>query len=208
MILIADYGMGNLSSIIKAFEYVGEKISITKDPDMLKKADKIVLPGVGAFQTAMENISKNGMDDSIKDEISKGKPFLGICLGFQLLFSGSEETRKENDQVTGKSGMGIVEGRVVRFRDDMGLKVPQIGWNSVYPDSGCSILNKYAERYFYFVHSYYPAQTGDDIKGRAYCEYGERFVCAIEKDNILACQFHPEKSGDAGIELIRDWSSL
>jgi len=205
VILIADYGMGNLKSIIKAFEYVGEKISITKDPDMLKKADKIVLPGVGAFQQAMENISKNGMDDSIKDEIKKGKPFLGICLGFQLLFSGSEEKSKENCQL---KGMGIIEGSVVRFKDDMGLKVPQIGWNSIYPDSGCRILDKYAEKYFYFVHSYYPAHTGDDVKGKAYCEYGERFVCAIEKDNILACQFHPEKSGDAGIGLIRDWALL
>lgn len=208
MILIADYGMGNLSSIIKAFEYVGERISFTKDPDMLKKADKIVLPGVGAFQIAMENITKNGMDDAIKEEIRKGKPFLGICLGFQLLFSGSEEIRKENDQVTGTDGMGIIKGRVVKFPDDMGLKVPQTGWNSIYPDGGCRILNKYADRYFYFVHSYYPTETENDVKGKAYCEYGKRFVCAIEKDNILACQFHPEKSGDAGIELIRDWASL
>lgn len=203
MIAVIDYGMGNIGSIIKAFSFIGQKVFIVNDPDLLNKYDKIVLPGVGAFAKAMENLSSKGMADAVTEQIKKGKTFLGICLGYQLLFETSEEEFSEDKHLV--TGMGLLNGNVKKFREDISLKIPQIGWNSIKTNENMRILKDFDEKYFYFVHSYYASIQNSSEQDYALTQYGITFPSAVEKDNILACQFHPEKSGDEGINLLRKW---
>ena len=203
MISIVDYGMGNLRSVSKAFETQGYAAHITSSPDEIRNANGLVLPGVGAFGECMANLERHGLVEPIKEYISSGKPFLGICLGFQILFETSEES-------PGVSGLGHFKGKVVRFPDfgEKRIKVPQMGWNRINFQPGSPVLNNIPEgTWFYFVHSYYvkPESNGLSV---ITSNYGIEFAAAVEKDNIFACQFHPEKSGQQGLELVKNFARL
>lgn len=204
MITIIDYGMGNLRSVQKAFELFCPKVEVTSSARDIAAADKVVLPGVGAFGKAMEELQKKGLVGAIRDSIKIGKPFLGICLGIQLLFSESEEAG-------GVKGLGILKGKVKRFKNTTGLKIPHMGWNKVvisHKSQATSILNGVPDgSYMYFVHSYY---VEPEDKGVVLCEtgYGDNFTSAIQKDNICAFQFHPEKSQKVGLNIIKNFADL
>lgn len=204
MIAIVDYGMANLRSVEKALLIVGGDPVITNDPAVISKAKKVVLPGVGAFCASMENLNRSGLRESVTLAIASGKPFLGICLGLQMLFSNSTE-------MGSSSGMGILQGEVVRFFEGAkpeaanGLKVPHIGWNSISPRLNSKLLNGVGEgERVYFVHSYYPVPKNQDVIS-ATCSYGIDFCCAVERDNMAATQFHPEKSGAVGLQILRNF---
>lgn len=198
MIVIVDYGMGNLPNVKRALNLYSEDVVISSDIEIIKKADKILLPGVGAFGDAMRNIDKLGMREVLV-EASKIKPFLGICLGMQLLFEGSEEDSSEK-------GLGIIKGSVKKFKD-IELKVPEIGWNSVKKPKESKILKGLADgSYFYFVHSYHVVPEEEVAAGVT--EYGYEFVSVIEKGNIMATQFHPEKSHDEGLKILKNFVEL
>jgi len=209
MIVIVDYGMGNLRSVHKGFEKVGFPAVVTQDPGSIRKASGLVLPGVGAFKKAMENLTELGLVEPIKEFIAGGKPFLGICLGLQLLFSESEEFGVQ-------SGLGIFAGRVVRFpfsnpgspptRDS--LKVPHMGWNAVQLQKRVPILEGIEDGvHFYFVHSYYPSPDDRDIVATT-TDYGGEFVSSISRGKLFACQFHPEKSQAVGLKILRNFGTL
>jgi len=203
VISIVDYGMGNLRSVSKAFETQGFEVSVTSSPDDINKASGLVLPGVGAFGECMANLKRLGLIEPIKDYINSGRPFLGICLGFQILFEESEES-------PGVNGLGLFKGRVVRFPDfgERRIKVPQMGWNTINFVSGSGLLNSIpVGTWFYFVHSYYvdPEENGLSI---ITSNYGIEFTAAVEKDNVFACQFHPEKSGRYGLDLVKNFAEL
>ena len=203
MISIVDYGMGNLRSVSKAFETQGYAAHITSSPDEIRNANGLVLPGVRAFGECMANLERHGLVEPIKEYISSGRPFLGICLGFQILFESSEES-------PGVSGLGHFKGKVVRFPDfgEKRIKVPQMGWNTINFQPGSPVLNNIPEgTWFYFVHSYYvkPESNGLSV---ITSNYGIEFAAAVEKDNIFACQFHPEKSGQQGLELVKNFARL
>jgi len=203
MISIVDYGMGNLRSVSKAFETQGFAVSITNDPEDIKNANGLVLPGVGAFGECMANLGRLGLVEPIKEYIKSGSPFLGICLGFQILFEESEES-------PGISGLGLFKGRVVRFPDfgEKRIKVPQMGWNTINFDSSSAVLNNIPEgTWFYFVHSYYVDPEKNGLK-LITSNYGIDFTAAVEKENIFACQFHPEKSGNQGLEIVKNFAKL
>ncbi len=198
MIAIVDYGMGNLASVKKALDYIGEESVITDDSSDISKAGGVILPGVGAFAPAMENLALKGLDTALINACASGKPFLGICLGMQLLMDGSEEgvTVKAGSHAQ-ISGLGIIPGKVRRF-PDMGLKIPQMGWNSLIDCKG-SLLTE--GDYVYFVHSYYcDPQHKSDIA--AMTDYGITYCSALESGNVFATQFHPEKSGEAGLQIL------
>ncbi|MBE7069571.1 MAG: imidazole glycerol phosphate synthase subunit HisH [Ruminococcaceae bacterium] len=202
MIAIIDYGMGNLASVAKALKYLNYDSVITSDPKVISASSGVILPGVGAFAPAMENLRSKGLDSVIIDSAFSGKPFLGICLGMQLLMDGSKEGvnlgSAMGDYVT---GLGIIPGRVRRF-ETTDLKVPQIGWNKLVDCKG-SILTE--GDYVYFVHSYYCIpEHQDDAAG--YAEYGIKYCCALEHDNVFATQFHPEKSGEAGLQILNKFA--
>ena len=204
MIAIIDYGMGNLRSVAKALEAVGATdVRITSDPGIISQADKIVLPGVGAIKEAMRELRRLRLIKVIKDNILK-KPFLGICLGLQLLFSESEEGGKIQ-------GLGIFPGKVKRFPDK--LKVPHMGWNQIKTKNQKSkIINPFLKNttdnaYFYFCHSYYVTPKDKRLIA-ATTDYGREFVSAIARDNLFACQFHPEKSQKAGLALLSNFVKL
>lgn len=208
MIRIVNYGMGNLRSVQKALELLGEQAAFTKDPKEVANAEKLILPGVGAFGAAMRNLEKLDLVQPIRDFALSGKPFLGICLGMQLLLEESEEQGLFK-------GLGIVPGRVVRFfhshkYDDSiaGLKVPHMGWNTIsIKNSNCPLLAGIPDgASFYFVHSFYPAPPEDWISAATF--YGEEFCSVIWKDNVFATQFHPEKSGAVGLRLLRNFSNI
>lgn len=196
MIAIIDYGMGNLGSVKKAFDFLSVESFVTSDGNDLKKADKIVLPGVGAFEDAMNNLHRYRLTDRIIEEINQKKPFLGICLGLQLLFEHSEEGNHPK-------GLSVLKGTVEKFDDAMKLKIPHMGWNDIQSEN-TAYLSRFNHQYFYFVHSFYVKPANEMTC--AYTTYGNRFVSAVEKENILACQFHPEKSGDAGLRLLKEWA--
>jgi len=203
MISIVDYGMGNLRSVSKAFETQGFAVSITSSPNDINKANGLVLPGVGAFGECMVNLKRLGLVEPIKDYINSGRPFLGICLGFQILFEESEES-------PGVKGLGLFKGRVVRFPDfgEKRIKVPQMGWNTINFDSSSHVLNNIPEgTWFYFVHSYYVDPNSNGLS-LITSNYGIDFTAAVEKDNLFACQFHPEKSGRQGLDLVRNFAKL
>ena len=199
MIQIVDYGMGNLRSVQKAFEFLGFEASITSNKNDLMNASHIVLPGVGAFADAAKNLLESGVQEVMLSEIEKGKPFIGICLGMQLLFDKSFENGEYE-------GLGLVPGIVKRF-EVKGLKVPHMGWNNLIIKDNELFENDGIEKYVYFVHSYHASDVPDEyIIGEA--EYGYRFTAAVQKDNVFGLQFHPEKSGDVGLAMLKNFGEL
>lgn len=193
MIAIMDYGMGNLRSVQKAFEYLGFAVRVTEDPQQVLQADHIVLPGVGAFRDAMARLHETGLDAAAAEAVKKGIPLLGICLGMQLLFEGSQENGYYE-------GLGLLPGVIARFPDN-GLKVPHMGWNTLKTRDSV-LFDAGANPSVYFVHSYLMADISPEWTS-ATSEYGIEFTAAAEKGTLLAAQFHPEKSGAAGIEMLR-----
>ncbi len=196
MIAIMDYGVGNLFSVEKAFLYLGADAVVTCNADILRKADKIVLPGVGSFGDCMKNLQGSGLIPTLTDQVQNGIPLLGICVGLQILFEDSDES-------PGVSGLGFLRGHVRRIRAE-GLKIPHMGWNSLQIGQ-CDFFDGLPEEpYVYFVHSYHAVPDDEGIIA-ATTDYGERLTAAVEKDNIFATQFHPEKSGDIGIHIIQNF---
>ena len=202
MIAIIDYDAGNIKSVEKALEKLGEETCITRDKDILLNADKVILPGVGAFGSAMEKIHTYGLYDVIHEIVKKGTPFLGICLGLQLMFEESEEA-------PGVKGLGILPGKIVKIPDRNGtLKIPQIGWNSLqFPNKGRLYEGLTEGCYVYFVQSYY-LQAKDPSCVVATTEYGVNIHASVEKDNVFACQFHPEKSSTVGLKILENFIHL
>ncbi|MBT5027941.1 MAG: imidazole glycerol phosphate synthase subunit HisH [Nitrospinaceae bacterium] len=206
MIAIIDYGMGNLRSVQKGFEAVGAEAIITSDSQKIRSAKSVVLPGVGAFQDCMENLEKLNLIDTVCQSAQSGKPFLGICLGLQLLFNQSVEFGQVD-------GLGILPGKVVGFKDippgsGEPLKIPHMGWNTVRADPGYSLFDSVPdESYFYFVHSYYIVPQDTEIVATT-TSYGIDFVSGIHHENIHAFQFHPEKSQRLGLTILKNFSNL
>lgn len=201
MIAIIDYDAGNIKSVQKAIEYLGDKVIVTRDANEIRRADKVILPGVGQFGDAMQKLRRYGLDQLIRESVAVGKPFLGICLGLQLLFESSEESE-------GVSGLGILKGKILRFPKDTGLKIPQIGWNSLqFPSKGKLFQGIEEESYVYFVHSYYLRAENEEIVCGT-TEYGVTVHAAIEQENLFACQFHPEKSSSVGLKILNNFIKL
>ncbi len=201
MIAIIDYDAGNLKSVEKALTFLGQKVTVSRDRDTILGADKVILPGVGAFGDAMGRLEAYGMVEVIKETVNQGTPFLGICLGLQLLFERSDES-------PGVKGLGILKGEIVRIPDKEGLKVPHIGWNSLkLQNDGRLFQGLTEEPYVYFVHSYY-LKSGEPETVRASTEYGVHIHASVEKGNVFACQFHPEKSGDTGLAILKNFANL
>ena len=202
MTAIIDYDAGNIRSVEKALLALGEEAIVTRDKDIILSADRVILPGVGAFGDAMNKIRGYGLEDVIKEVINKGTPFLGICLGLQLMFERSDESK-------GVSGLGILKGEILRIPDEPGLKIPHIGWNSLkYPNQGKLYLGIPEQSYVYFVHSYYLKAEEDDIVVAA-TEYGNTLIHAsMEKNNVFACQFHPEKSSEVGLTILKNFINI
>lgn len=200
MIAITDYGAGNLHSVKNALDFLGEKSIITGNADKIAAADKVILPGVGAFGDAMASLRRSGLDTVIKDTAKSGKPLLGICLGLQLMFQKSEESPNVE-------GLGIFDGKIVKI-PDRGLKIPHIGWNDLEIAKNSRILKNLGDKpYVYFVHSYY-LNADDESIVSAYTNYGERLGVAVERDNVFAVQFHPEKSGDTGLTILKNFTEI
>lgn len=200
MIAIIDYDMGNLRSVHKAFEAVGHRAVVTRDARVIGDASHVVLPGVGAFGDCMANIERYGLVEPIRASIRSGKPFLGICLGLQVLFSESEEFGPHK-------GLDIVHGTVRRFAAGPGLKVPHMGWNQVHFQGMCPLFDGIADGAdWYFVHSYF-VDPCDKRLAASTTTYGDSFVSSIWKDNVVACQFHPEKSQAVGLRLIKNFGA-
>lgn len=198
MTAIIDYDAGNIKSVEKALLFLGEQVCVTREREKILSADRVILPGVGSFGKAMERIRSYGLEDVIKEIVSRGTPFLGICLGLQLLFERSEECE-------GVAGLGILRGEIIRIPEKEGGKVPQIGWNSLrYPRKGRLFEGVAEESYVYFVHSYYLKAEDEGIV-TASTEYGVLIHASVEKDNIFACQFHPEKSSQVGLTILKNF---
>ena len=201
MIALIDYEAGNIKSVQNALKFLGQEAVLTRDRDLIWKADKVILPGVGAFGDAMDRIRDYDLEDVIHSVTDRGTPFLGICLGLQLLFEESEES-------PGARGLGILPGKVSRIPEGEGRKVPQIGWNDLsYPKKGRLFEDVPEGSYVYFVHSYYLHADDRDIVA-AQTEYGVTIDASVEKDNVFACQFHPEKSGRVGERIIKNFLEL
>jgi len=202
VITIVDYGMGNLASVNNAIKRYTDQVVVSSMPDDIKKTDKLILPGVGAFKDAYDEIGKRGLINSILDFIKSGKPFLGICLGLQLLFTKSFEGGEYK-------GLDIIKGGVVSLQKDKGIKIPHMGWNNLKPEKpNCPLLKGVSEQaYMYFVHSYYVVPEDASVVATT-TDYGSRFCSMIWKDNIYAMQFHPEKSQEEGLKIIKNFVSL
>lgn len=201
MIAIIDYDAGNIKSVEKAMILLGQEVTITGDREEILKADKVILPGVGAFGDAMGNLRRTGLDRVIRETVDKGTPFLGICLGLQLLFERS-------DEAPGVDGLGILKGEIVRIPEADGLKIPHMGWNSLHLEHDGRLFREIREgEYVYFVHSYYLKAEDENIV-KASTEYGVHIHASVEQDNVFACQFHPEKSSDAGIRILKNFVEL
>ncbi len=201
MIAIIDYGAGNILSVQKALDHIGCENVVTSDAAVISSADGAVLPGVGSFGDAMDNLGAGGLVGTVKDFAASGKPFLGICLGLQVLFDSSEESPDVQ-------GLSLMTGSVRRFPSDMGLKIPHIGWNSIEYDRDCPIFKGLSDNpYVYFVHSYY-LEAADKGVVSAVADYGIKFHAAVWKDNVFATQFHPEKSGNVGLQILRNFVGL
>ncbi|MBS0155772.1 MAG: imidazole glycerol phosphate synthase subunit HisH [Nitrospira sp.] len=198
MIAVIDYGMGNLRSVSKAFEAVGQQAIVTRDAAAIRNASHIVLPGVGAFGDCMANLKQYQLVEPIKGAIRAGKPFLGICLGFQLLFTESEEFGRHE-------GLDVFPGKVRAFSKEQALKVPHMGWNQVNIQKPCPVFEGIADgSNWYFVHSFFVEPADQQITATT-TSYGLPFTSSIWKDNVVACQFHPEKSQAVGLQLIRNF---
>ena len=201
MIAIIDYNAGNLKSVEKALHFLGQECVVTRDFYEIEQADKVILPGVGAFGDAMGQLKKYELDKVIREVTQKGTPFLGICLGLQLLFEGSDESQ-------GVEGLHILDGAIKRIPDQPGLKIPHIGWNSLNLQNNGRLFAGLEEHpYVYFVHSYY-LQAEDEQIVKATTEYSTTIHASVEKDNIFTCQFHPEKSGDVGLAILKNFAQL
>lgn len=201
LIVIIDYGMGNLASVENAFHKLGFAAYTSNNPEEIIKAEKVVLPGVGAFADAINNLCQLNLDAAIREVIRKQTPLLGICLGLQLLFSESEENGRFR-------GLDIIKGQVVKFKLPKQYKIPHMGWNQVQPISNSQLFRGTPKgSYFYFVHSYYVVPE-NDLYIAATSDYGPDFACAIERNNIFATQFHPEKSGNMGLRLLKNFAAL
>lgn len=201
MIAIIDYDAGNLRSVEKALQFLKNEAVITRNYKEILSADKVILPGVGSFGVAMDYLKKYGLIPVIREVVQKKTPFLGICLGLQLLFSGSEESE-------GVEGLQLLPGDIVRFPEEEGLKIPHIGWNSLeFSNQGRLFEGLKKETYVYFVHSYYLKAKEPQIV-KASTRYGVEVHASVEKDNVFACQFHPEKSGEAGLRILQNFTAI
>ena len=201
MIAIIDYDAGNIKSVEKALQKLGADVVITKDAQEILRADKVILPGVGAFGDAMANLKKFGLDKVIYEVVENGTPFLGICLGLQLLFERSDET-------PGVAGLGILKGEILRIPDKDDLKIPHMGWNSLHlQNQGRLFMGLSEQSYVYFVHSYYLKADHEQIV-KATTDYSVNIHASVEKDNVFACQFHPEKSSDVGLQILKNFVEL
>jgi glutamine amidotransferase len=201
MIAIIDYGMGNLRSVQKALAAVGAEGTITADPEAVRTADRVILPGVGAFASAIAELRRTGLAEAFTEAVRRGAPCLGVCLGLQLLFDGSDE---DGDH----TGLGLIPGRIVRFRSKPGLKVPHMGWNTLDMARPSPLFDGLDEApSVYFVHSYYarPDRPADVL---ATSDHGGPFAAAVGRDNLLACQFHPEKSQHAGLAMYANFAGM
>lgn len=203
MIAIADYGVGNLFSLKSSFEYIGKKTIVTSDKGQIKSADRIILPGVGAFGDAAEKLSESGLGELIIEEAQKGKPIMGICLGMQLLFDKSYEYGEHK-------GLGLIKGEIRPIAEVVPrkYKIPHIGWNKLHFTKEKSRLFRYINEgdYVYFVHSYYGTGCKDSLL--ATTEYGAELTAAVGKKNVFGCQFHPEKSGDTGLKILKAFTEI
>lgn len=201
MIALIDYDAGNLKSVEKALQLIGEDVTATRDPDEILKADKVILPGVGCFGDAMENLHHFGLVPVIHEVVSRKIPFLGICLGLQLLFERSEES-------PGVEGLGILKGEILRIPSGDGLKIPHMGWNNLsFPHKGRLFRGIDEHSFVYFVHSYYLKARDEKIVTAA-TEYGTCIHASVEKENVFACQFHPEKSSHVGLQILRNFAEI
>ena len=200
-VAIIDYDAGNIKSVEKALEYLGQKVKITRDQKEILSADRVILPGVGAFGDAMGKIRSYGLESVIQDAVRQGTPFLGICLGLQLLFEDSDET-------PGVKGLGLLPGGIRRIPDGEGLKIPHMGWNSLDIREGATLFKGIeGHPYVYFVHSYYlSAKHEEDVAAAPF--YSPKFHASVELENIFACQFHPEKSGEVGLKILDNFIHL
>lgn len=199
MTAIIDYDAGNLKSVEKALKYLGEESIVTRDFREILKADKVILPGVGAFGVAMEQLKKFELDKVIHEVIDRQTPFLGICLGLQLLFEGSEEN-------SGVEGLGVLKGKILKIPDRPGLKIPHIGWNSLHLQNQGRLFEGVAEGAFvYFVHSFYLKAEHEEIV-KASTEYSVNIHASVEQDHVFACQFHPEKSSSVGLQILQNFT--
>jgi glutamine amidotransferase len=199
MIAIIDYGMGNLRSVSKALEKVGAEVKVTSDVSVISRADAVVLPGVGAFHRAMENLIKLNIPEFLRKSIAEGVPFLGICLGLQLLFTESEEGH-------GCPGLNLIAGRVKRFKGN--VKVPHMGWNQISLTRDSPVLSGIPDSSFmYFAHSYYVEPEDKEVVVAA-VDYGMELTASVRKNNIFAVQFHPEKSGELGLKILKNFCQL
>ena len=201
MVAIIDYDAGNIKSVEKALLHLGEEVIITRDREQILNSDKIILPGVGAFGDAMEKLRSYGLDKVIYEVVERKIPFLGICLGLQLLFEKSDET-------PGVKGLGILPGEILRIPDKEGIKIPHMGWNSVKIKENARIFKDVPQdSYVYFVHSYY-LKAGREEDVAATTEYSTLIHAAVEHDNVFACQFHPEKSSEIGLKILKNFVEL
>lgn len=201
MIAIIDYDAGNLKSVEKALHYIGEEAVITRDRQQIIAADKVILPGVGSFGVAMEKLHHYRLVDVIKEVAASNKPLFGICLGLQLLFERSEESK-------GVEGLSILKGDILRIPECEGLKIPHMGWNSLSIHEGTKLFKGIPnESYVYFVHSYY-LRAREEADVAASTHYSTTIHASVEKNNIYACQFHPEKSGDVGLRILKNFAAL
>ena len=201
MIAIVDYDAGNIKSVEQALHFLGREALVTGDSEEILRADKVILPGVGAFGDAMDTIRGRGLDKVLRKVAENGTPFLGICLGLQLLFERS-------DEAPGAEGLGILKGEILRIPEKEGLKIPHMGWNSLHLENNGRLFRGIEENaYVYFVHSYY-LKAGDESIVKASTEYGVHIHASVEKDNVFACQFHPEKSSDVGLHILKNFVEL
>ena len=201
LITILDYGAGNIRSIEKALPFLGEEVSLTGDPEKIRKAAKLVLRGVVRSGEAMENLNRRDLTEAVREAAERQIPLLGICLGLQLLFEKSDES-------PGVEGLGILKGEVLRIPDAPGLKIPHIGWNSLHLQNGGSLFRGIAEEsYVYFVHSYYLKAAEEEIV-KAVTDYGVQIHAAVERGSVFATQFHPEKSSDVGLAILRNFAAV
>lgn len=201
MIAIIDYDAGNVKSVEKALQKLGQDVVITRDKEQILQADKVVLPGVGAFGDAMHNLNEYGLVEVIHQVVEKEIPFLGICLGLQLLFERSDESE-------GVEGLGILKGEICKIPEKTGLKIPHMGWNSLHLQQGGKLFEGIDEgAYVYFVHSYY-LKAEDEKIVKATTDYSTCIHASVEWGNVFACQFHPEKSGDVGLRILKNFVEL